>query len=87
MVYPATGLRVFIRMEQAPGVLARVLGPFAVSGFAPCGLFLRPSPRATAFVVADFEGLECEQASLLVTRLQQMPCVCGARFRAFPRAP
>lgn len=73
-------MRIFLRIESQPGVLARVLAPFSVAGHAPLALTLRPARGGTAFVVADFEGPDAARAALLAERLRQMPCVVGARL-------
>lgn len=73
-------MRVFIRMEQGPGILGRVLGPFAVCGFAPYALILRPAATGLAFAAVEFDGLDADRGLLLVERLRQMPCVMGARL-------
>jgi hypothetical protein len=82
MVHPASGIRIYIRMEKTPGVLARVLGPFAVAGLAPYELLLRPGAGDLAFVVADFESLDRDRAFLFVEKVRQMPCVTGVRLSA-----
>ena len=86
MVRPESGIRVFIRMERAPGVLARVLGPFTVCGFSPYALVLRSGARQTAFVFAEFDGMDSDRGSFVVERLKQMPCVMGARLSNVSRA-
>jgi hypothetical protein len=80
MVHPVSGIRIYIRMEKSPGVLARVLGPFAVAGLAPYELLLRPGASDLAFVVADFESLDQDRALLFVEKVRQMPCVTGVRL-------
>ena len=84
MVRPQSGICVFIRMERAPGVLARVLGPFTLCGFTPDALVLR-SARQTAFVAAEFDGMDTDRGSFVVERLKQMPCVMGARLSSVSR--
>lgn len=75
-------MRFFLRIESAPGALARVLQPFAVAGQAPRALFLRSRKRNVAFVVAEFDGPDRVRALLFKEKLKQMPCVIGARLGA-----
>ena len=74
------GVRIFLRIDSEPGVLARVLEPFSVAGHAPRALMLRPAPGRAAFVVAEFDSPAQDRAAFLTERLRQMPCVMGARL-------
>jgi len=73
-------VRIFLRIEGEPGVLARVLAPFAVAGHAPHRLMLPPAGGGTAFVVADFDGPDVARTTLLAAPLRQLPCIVGARL-------
>jgi hypothetical protein len=76
-------MRLFLRIDSAPGTLARVLEPFAVAGHTPRTLFLRAQARGVAFVVAEFEGPAKARAALFTEKLKQMPCVIGVRVGAY----
>lgn len=74
------GVRLFLWIDHEPGVLARVLEPFATWGHAPRALVLRPAAGGTAFLAAEFDGPDGARAAHLTERLRQMPCVIGARL-------
>jgi hypothetical protein len=81
MVRSKSAIAFFVRMESAPGVLARILEPFVVIGLPPSALILRQNDEGSAFAAVEFEGLDDQRATLLVERLKQMPCVHSVRIR------
>src|SRR5579862_8980713 len=79
-LHPSHHIRLYARIDSEPNALERLLQPFAVLSMAPVTLGLRPSANRSAFVVAEFAGIDRDKATLVVRKLGQLPCVRQARL-------
>lgn len=76
----------FIRIQDTPGAIERVLQPFTVSSLVPRSLAVRLSRSGGLFVWLQFSGISAEHGLSLAARLRNMHCVHAVRL-SFDRCP